>query len=129
MIFDPLLERPVSKAIIECFFEVYNTLGFGFREHVYSLALESELVARGLSVQREVTVPVRYKGKTLTTERLDMIVEDRVLVENKCTAALPASAEDQLLNYLKARLWKSGYCYTSVQNQGFIARFTLISAT
>jgi GxxExxY protein len=102
MTFDPLLERPVSKDIIACFFEVYNTLGFGFLEHVYSLAMDRELVARGRRVQREVMVPVWYKGEVLTSQRIDMIVDDRVLVENKASAALPETGEDQLLNYLKA---------------------------
>lgn len=102
MDFDPLLERALSKVIIESFYEVYSNLGFGFRERVYSLALERELVARGRSVRREVRVPVWYKGVVLTTERVDMIVEDRVIVENKAMAVLPVSSEDQLLNYLKA---------------------------
>ncbi len=102
MDFDPLLERPVTKVIIESFYEVYNTLGFGFREHVYSKALEREIVSRGLMVQREVIVPVWYKGEIVSTERLDMIVEDRVLVENKSQRVLPTSSVEQMVNYLKA---------------------------
>ena len=102
MTFNPLLERAVSKDIIECFFEVYNTLGFGFLENIYSLAMERELLARGRRVQREVVVPIWYKGEVLTKQRLDMIVDDRVLVETKASAALPVTGEDQLLNYLKA---------------------------
>ncbi len=102
MEFDPLLERALTKTIIESFYEVYDNLGFGFRERVYSMALERELVRRGLTVRREVSVPVWYKGEILTAERLDMIVQDRVLVENKSPAVLPLSSEEQLLNYLKA---------------------------
>lgn len=86
MTFDPLLDRSTTKVIIECFYEVYNNLGFGFHEHIYSLAMERELVARGLTVHREVEVPVWYKGEVLATQRLDMIVADRVLVETRVTA-------------------------------------------
>jgi GxxExxY protein len=102
MTFDPLLERATTKVIIESFYEVYITLGFGFREHRYSLALERELVDRGLTVQREVVVPIWYKGQVISTQRLDMVVADRVLVENKSSYVLPADAEEQLGNYLKA---------------------------
>ena len=47
-----LLHEQISRSIIGCFYEVYNTLGFGFREHLYSLALERELRARGHKVAR-----------------------------------------------------------------------------
>lgn len=57
-----LIERETTNVVIGCFFEVYNTLGYGFLEHVYGLALERELMARGRNVSREVSIPVRYKG-------------------------------------------------------------------
>ena len=50
-----LLERETTDQVIGAFFDVYNTLGFGFLEHVYSMALERELVARGRMVGREVS--------------------------------------------------------------------------
>lgn len=108
MTFDPLLERPTTKVIIECFYEVYNTLGFGFREQIYSLAMERELIDRGRIVQREVVVPIWYKGEVLSTQRLDMIVDDRVLVESKSSYVLPSDSEEQLVNYLKATTLEVG---------------------
>ena len=97
-----LLERRTTAGIIGAFYEVYNRLGFGFLENVYSLALERELVERGHVVSREVTVTVSYKGKPLTTYRLDMVVDERVVVENKSTSVLPTFARRQTLNCLRA---------------------------
>src|ERR1700750_1063911 len=67
------------REIIGGFFEVYNRLGYGFREHIYSLALERELARRGLHVAREVQVPIYYRGEFLANERADLLVEDRVV--------------------------------------------------
>jgi GxxExxY protein len=97
-----LLERGTTSQIIGAFYEVYNTLGFGFLEHVYRLALSRELVARGCHIGAEVTVPVTYKGELLTTQRLDLIVDGRVVVEVKSTYLLPSTAKRQVLNYLHA---------------------------
>jgi len=97
-----MIEEPATHAIIGAFYEVYNTLGFGFLEHLYVMALERELRSRGHEVSREVSVPVIYKGEPLGTQRIDMIVDGRVVVETKSSAKLPAFAERQLLNYLKA---------------------------
>lgn len=97
-----LLERRTTKAIIGAFYEVYNTLGYGFLEQVYSLALEQELLERGHTVSREVTIPISYKGRQITTHRLDMIVDEKVVVENKSTVVLPPFTKRQTLNYLRA---------------------------
>jgi len=105
---DELLERRTTAAIIGAFYEVYNRLGFGFLEHVYSLALERELVERGHAVQREVIVTISYKGKPLTTQRLDMVVDHCVVVENKSTSVLPAFTRRQTFNYLKASTLEVG---------------------
>ena len=55
-----LIEEALSKSVIGAFFEVYNTLGYGFLEHLYVKALERELMARGHSVAREVGVRVMF---------------------------------------------------------------------
>ena len=99
---DDMLERDTTNQIIGAFYRVYNKLGFGFLEHVYSAALERELVARGLRVAREVAVQIFYDGVPLATQRLDMIVNERVVIENKSTAKLPLDSQRQTLNYLRA---------------------------
>jgi len=88
--------------VIGAFFEVYNNLGFGFLEHLYVLALERELLSRGHRVAREMWVRVSYKGEELGIQRLDMIVDEKLVVETKATLKLPDSAGRQLYNYLRA---------------------------
>ena len=97
-----LIERDLTNDIIGAFFEVYNRLGFGFLEFIYSLALERELRARNHSVGREVPVDVYYKGELLASQRVDMIVDGKVVVEIKSAAALPPTAPRQTMNYLRA---------------------------
>lgn len=97
-----LLERETTNAIIGAFFDVYNTLGFGFLENVYTLALERELLGRKLTVGREVMIPIHYKGEFLTYYRADLIVDERVLVEVKSTEILPPYTRRTVGNYLKA---------------------------
>lgn len=97
-----LLEEPLTRSVIGAFYHVYNSLGFGFLEHVYSLALERELRKQGHRIIRERYVLVRYDGEPLTTQGLDMVVDDKLIVEIKSTWELHPSAERQLLNYLRA---------------------------
>lgn len=89
-----------TRSIIGGFFEVYNHLGFGFREAVHAAALERELIRRGHTVAREVSIRVYYKGEHISWERIDMLVDDCVIVENKSSVHLPADALMQLKSYL-----------------------------
>lgn len=97
-----LIEEALTYSVIGAFFEVYNTLGFGFLEHLYILALEQELIARGHRVRREVWVDVTYKGKLLGRQRLDMIVDDKLIVELKSTYELRKEDTRRLYSYLHA---------------------------
>lgn len=99
---DELLASVSTGAVIGAFFEVYNVLGYGFMEHVYLAALVRELKARGHRVTREVLVTIHYKGEPLTRQRLDLVVDDRVVVEVKSSPVLPPTARRQTLNYLRA---------------------------
>ncbi len=97
-----LIHERLTHSVIGGFFEVYNTLGFGFLEHLYVMALERELLARGHRIGREVWVPVLYKGAELGRQRLDMIVDETLVIETKSTHDLPRAATRQLYNYLRA---------------------------
>jgi GxxExxY protein len=97
-----LLAEPITRSILGAFFEVYNRLGFGFLEQLYATALERELRERGHHVLREVHVRVSYKGRELGVQRLDMVVDDAVVVETKATLELHRDAWRQLYNYLRA---------------------------
>jgi len=96
-------ENEIGKHIVECAVEVHRTLGGpGLLESVYEEALCWELQQRGLQVERQLDVPIRYKGQTLATPlRLDLLVEKRVVVEVKATAAYNTVFESQALTYLR----------------------------
>lgn len=97
-----LYESELTHSVIGAFFEVHNNLGFGFLERFYVMALERELLGRGHRVAREVAVNVFYKGQELGSQRLDLIVDEKLVVETKATSDLHKSATRQLYNYLKA---------------------------
>ena len=81
---------------------VYKELGPGLLESVYEEALCYEFEQRGLKVERQLQVPVRYKGKVLKTElRLDVLVEDKVIVELKSVEEMKNVFAKQLLTYLR----------------------------
>lgn len=97
-----LFEPELTHSVIGAFYEVYNTLGYGFLEHIYWMAMERELLSRGHQVGRELGVRISYKGHELGIQRLDMIVDHKLVVEIKSTHTLHRSAARQVYNYLKA---------------------------
>ena len=97
-----LIHEELTHSVIGAFFEVYHTLGFGFLEHVYVASLERELQNRGHAVGREVSVPVFYKGEEVVRQRLDMVVDGKLVVEIKATETLHPGARRQVENYLRA---------------------------
>ncbi|HEU4880367.1 MAG TPA: GxxExxY protein [Gemmatimonadaceae bacterium] len=97
-----LIHEALTESVIGAFYGVYNVLDYGFLEHVYTSALERELRSRGHSVAREVGVTVMYKGDELCSQRLDMVVDDRLVVEVKSSALLPPATKRQLYGYLRA---------------------------
>ena len=97
-----LIEERLTESVIGAFYDVYNALGFGFLEQVYMAALDRELRAREHAVGREVWVPVYYKGDEISRQRIDMIVDERLVVEAKATQELHKSGPRQLHNYLRA---------------------------
>jgi GxxExxY protein len=103
-----LLEEVLTESIIGAFFEVYNTLGFGFLESVYVAALQRELTLRGHRVAREVTFRVTYKDVDVAVQRLDMVVDERVVVEVKSTYELSKAAPRQVYSYLSASKLRVG---------------------
>ncbi len=97
-----LVEERLTHSIIGAFFRVYNQLRFGFLEHVYSAALERELHRLGLHVAREYSVRIYYDGCELCQQRLDFVVEGKVILEIKSTWKLHPDAPRQLRSYLRA---------------------------
>lgn len=91
----------VTYQIRGAIYDVYKTLGPGLLESVYEEALCFELEQRGLTVERQKMVPINYKGHVLRTElRLDIIVEDAVIIELKSVEEMKNLFAKQLLTYL-----------------------------
>ena len=103
-----LLEAERVHSIVGGFFAVYNYYGYGLSEAVYAGALEHELRDRGHTVVRELVVNVSYHDRYVAGQRLDMVVDDRVVVENKATEKLVPAHLDQLTAYLKATSFEVG---------------------
>ena len=92
----------ISYQIRGAIYDVYKTLGPGLLESVYEEALTFELEQRGMKVERQKQVPIQYKGNTLKTElRLDLLVEDQVIVELKSVAEMKDVYYKQTLTYCK----------------------------
>ncbi len=95
-------ENDISYLIRKCIFTVYNTLGPGLLELVYHKILIYELQNNGLSVQSELILPVWYDGKKFDLNfRIDILVEDKVIIELKSVRNLEDIHYKQLYTYLK----------------------------
>ena len=92
----------ISGAVLDAAIEVHRTLGPGLLESVYCAALRHELQQRGFRVEKEVPLPVHYKGVQFDLGyRLDLVVENLVIVELKSVEALAPVHSKQLLTYLR----------------------------
>lgn len=99
----------ITYEIRGAIYDVYKELGPGLLESVYEEALCYELEQRGLKVQRQLWVPISYKGKVLKTElRLDVLVEEQVVVELKSVEEMKKVFAKQLLTYLRLMNKKVG---------------------
>ena len=93
----------LTEQIIGCCFKVHNALGAGFPERVYQNALVMSLRESGLCVERERGFSVRFEHVDVGAFRVDLLVEDRVILEIKAVLGrMPAVFASQLLAYLKA---------------------------
>src|SRR4029079_10945230 len=93
---EDFLEGELTSDIIGAMYETHQELGFGYRELIYSRALEVLLTETGHRVDREVAVTVYFRGVALATQVMDMIVDDKVLVEIKTTERLHPAGTSQL---------------------------------
>jgi len=97
----------LSHEVIGAAIEVHRLIGPGLLESVYEMALCRELWLRGLGVERQVSVPVKYKGECLNCHvKLDLLVERTVIVEVKTVEKVIPVHRAQLLTYLRLqKLW------------------------
>ncbi|HEY5992001.1 MAG TPA: GxxExxY protein [Candidatus Udaeobacter sp.] len=92
----------ISGAVVDAAMKIHSALGPGLLESAYAACLKHELIKRGLKVACEVPLPVIYDGVRLDAGyRLDLVVEDTVVVELKAIEALAPIHQAQIISYLK----------------------------
>ncbi|MFS8149768.1 GxxExxY protein [Vreelandella titanicae] len=120
-----LKEEALTYRIRGAVFEVSKQLGPGFLESIYQRALAIELRANGLEVDTEKPVNIYYKQQLVGEHRLDLVVENSVVLELKAQAQLPPSAEPQLINYLRATGLPVGLLINFTFPKAFIKRIVV----
>lgn len=97
-----MLHHALTDKIIGVFYDVYNELGHGFLESIYETAMVIALREKGLVVERQVEVPVWFRGNKIGTFFADLYVDGVVIVELKAVRSIDPSHEAQLLHYLRS---------------------------
>jgi GxxExxY protein len=116
----------VGRQVLDGAFKVHRALGPGLLESAYENCLAHELTLRGLQVRRQAALPIEYEGLRLESGyRLDLIVQDVVIVEVKAVEALSRLHEAQILTYLKLSGLRLGYLmnFNAVQLRHGLKRF------
>ena len=104
------MDRYYTYRLLKCLFDVHSELGPGLLESIYEEAAAKELTAQGFHVERQVPVPVFYKGERLQNDlRLDLIVDDRIILELKSVTEYRKLFEKQLYTYLVLKNCEIGY--------------------
>ena len=104
------MDRAYTYKILGCVYEVYNELGPGLLESIYEKAMIKELGSKGFEVKNQVQVPVYYKGELICPDlRLDLIVDNRIILELKSVVEYKKLFEKQLYTYLRLMNCEMGY--------------------
>jgi len=105
-----MTENEIGTIVIECAIEVHRELGPGLLETVYEVVLARELQERGLSVERQVPIPIMYKGIQFDEGfRADIIVQGKVILELKSVERVTGAHKKQVQTYLRLTGLKLGY--------------------
>jgi len=107
-----LFQEEKTKIIIGCFYDVYNTLGFGFLEKVYENSLLIELKRTGFNCLAQAPVNVFYKDEIVGSYFADILIDNEIIVEVKAgSGEILTAHEKQLSNYLKATDFELGFVF------------------
>jgi len=104
-----IIYKDESYKIVGAAMTVYNEIGSGFLEAVYQEALEKEFCLQNIPYQREVMLPIYYKGEELSKKYIaDFVCYNRIIVELKAISSLTSEHKAQVINYLKAAKFELG---------------------
>jgi GxxExxY protein len=96
------------RETISCCIQVHRELGSGLLEGVYPRALAIELETRNIPFERERPAPVRYKGRIIYQQRIDLLVDGRLIVEIKSVERLHPSHVSQVISYMRTTGARAG---------------------
>lgn len=103
------LYKKLTYEIRGALYEVYNTLGPGFKESIYHHALAKEFTFRKIPFEEKKRLPILFKGEEVGTYEPDFIIEEKVLIEIKAVPEMPRLYETQLFYYLRGTEYKLGF--------------------
>jgi GxxExxY protein len=105
-----MTENEISKVIVDAAIAVHKELGPGLLESVYEVVLAYEIRQRGLTVDRQVPIPIRYKDMTFDEAfRADLVVGEKVIVELKSVEQVSEAHKKQVHTYLRLTGCKLGF--------------------
>ncbi|WP_321371029.1 GxxExxY protein [uncultured Desulfuromusa sp.] len=103
-------ENEIGTVVVDCSINLHKELGPGLLENVYETLLAYELESRGLKVERQVSIPLNYKGIDFKESfRADLLIEGKVVLEMKSIEHVSNAHKKQLLTYMKLMDCKLGY--------------------
>jgi GxxExxY protein len=105
---DKLLHKELTYKIIGILYKVHSNLGCGFTERIYQRAIEVELEKVGMLFEVEKEIDIVYDGQKIGKYRLDIVVENKVILELKATDRLPKIFREQLISQLRASPYEVG---------------------
>jgi GxxExxY protein len=106
---DPYRLARTTRELLDCFYAVHHELGGGFLEAPYANALAIALRQEGLSFQRELLIPIFFRGVVVGTYRADFLVASEIIIELKAARRIESVHVAQVVNYLRASTIELGY--------------------
>ena len=105
---DKLLHKQLTYKLIGIFYRIHSTLGCGFPERIYQRAIELELKRENIPYGKQKEFKVSYNGIEVGYSRLDLIIDNKIIVELKAIERLPKVHKEQLISQLKASPYEVG---------------------
>jgi GxxExxY protein len=103
-------ENVIGRIVVDVAIQLHRDLGPGLLESVYEVLMADQLAEHGLAVKRQAPIAIEYQGKRFSEGfRVDLLVQDAIIVELKCVEKLHAAHKKQLLTYLRLADLKLGY--------------------
>lgn len=119
------IHSEITEKILGLAIKIHKSLGPGFPEQFYEKALTYELKRNNIGWETQKTVPISYSGIALGTQRLDLVVDDKVIVELKAISEINDACIAQIISYLKASGKRVGLILNFAKNKLEIKRVIL----